>query len=108
MNNFSHIWAQVRALYTARNEPENIRPLAEIYWRALLAFALIALVGICVWASSEFIGVVSRLNVSEESPMPHPPLDRTALRALLSSMQERQTHFDALKTTAPSFSDPSK
>ncbi|TSC63178.1 MAG: Cu2+-exporting ATPase, partial [Parcubacteria group bacterium Athens0416_74] len=45
MNSLTHIWNSLSAFYEARHEPENMRPLAELYWRVLLVSALVALVG---------------------------------------------------------------
>ncbi len=44
-----------KELYESRHEPENLRPLAEVYWRAILiaeVCVLAAALGLVMWAYS--------------------------------------------------------
>ncbi len=110
MNSLTHIWNSLRTFYEARHEPENMRPLAEVYWRVLLVSALVALAGILAFGVWEFIGVTQKLNAgaglksSEQSDV----LSRKELTEVLDLYQARQAEFDAAKRSRATVPDPSR
>ena len=104
---FTSIFKDFQSLYAARHEPENMRPLAEVYWRALLMIGLIMVIGVLAYGTSEFIGVMS--NLSAENPSNAPAstaLNRPQLQSILSVAHNRQMRFDTPQTATPT--DPSK
>jgi hypothetical protein len=110
MNSLTHIWNSLSAFYEARHEPENMRPLAELYWRVLLVSALGALVGILSFGVWEFIGVTQKLNAgadlksSEQADI----LSRKDLSEMLGLYRARQAEFDAAKASRATVPDPSR
>lgn len=93
--------------YTARHEPESMRPLAEVYWRMLLLIGLVLVVGVLLYGASEFFGVIA--NLSSDGPAKSRPaatLNRNQLQDTLQALHQRTQNFDAPPaTTIP---DPSK
>lgn len=110
MNSLTHIWNSLRTFYEARHEPENMRPLAEVYWRTLLVSALVALVGILSFGVWEFIDVTHTLSAgadlksSEQSDI----LSRKDLTEMLDLYQARQAEFDAARGSRAGVPDPSR
>lgn len=109
MSTITRIWAELRARYAARHEPENIRPLAELYWRGLLALALATIAGILMWGLWTFVDVVSTVSSAPASSgTPPAVLDRKTLEATLEAYTARESAFNELKASPKSYSDPSK
>ncbi|MHB1087076.1 MAG: hypothetical protein ACYCZ0_05005 [Minisyncoccota bacterium] len=110
MSSLAHIWNSLRTFYEARHEPENMRPLAELYWRVLLISSLVALAGILSFGVWEFIGVTQKLNAgaglksSEQSDI----LTRKDLSEILDLYRARQAEFDAAKASRATVPDPSR
>lgn len=110
MNIFTDRWNIWRDLYAARNEPENIRPLAELYWRALIGIGLILIVAVIAWGILVFVSVITSLGTAATPSSQTPPilLDRNKLQTTILSFQTRATAFEAAQTTPASAADPSK
>lgn len=109
MSSLTDIWTEFRERYVARHEPENIRPLAEMYWRGLLGLMLALVVGALLWGVWEFVGVLENLNATPmNSSTPPVALDRKLLEATLAAYEHRQAAFDALKSAPQTYVDPSK
>lgn len=110
MNSLTHIWNSLSAFYEARHEPENMRPLAELYWRVLLVSALVALVGVLSFGVWEFIGVTQKLNAgaglksSEQADI----LSRKDLAEMLGLYRTRQLEFETAKGNKTTIPDPSR
>jgi hypothetical protein len=105
---FTSIFKDLQSLYSARHEPENIRPLAEAYWRLLLMIGLAMVIGVLIYGTGEFFGVISNLSAEDPSntPSASTALNRTQLQKVLTSVSERQQRFSAPQTAA--IFDPSK
>lgn len=110
MKYFTHAWRKARALYEARAEPENLRPLADIYWRGLLLSTLAAIVGVFLFGLWEFVAVVESLGASPEANKltPQAILDRSYLEDVLGAYDERHTEYQAIQNAAVTTPDPSK
>ena len=101
------MFKDLQAFYAARNEPENMRPLAEVYWRALLTLGLLMVVGVLMYGTWEFFGVIANLSSADATTAPSSAtLDRNQLQNMLDSLNARQKGFDALPGVTAS--DPSK
>ncbi|MFA7309438.1 MAG: hypothetical protein WC050_00885 [Candidatus Paceibacterota bacterium] len=107
MTYFKNIWDQLRALYEARNEPESVQPLAELYWRLLLSLSVVCVFGIFAYGVSEFVGVLGNLSSASSASL-NPPvsLDRKQLEALLAAFEARSsttsTNIDPAALVDPS------
>jgi hypothetical protein len=107
MTYFTNIFRQLRSLFDARHEPESLRPLAEIYWRALLSVAALCVVGILAYGVSEFVSVLDQLS-SGGAAMSNPPtvLDRNQLESTLRAFDARTTISNPLPSAG--VVDPSR
>jgi hypothetical protein len=93
----SNLLHQLGDVVTSR-EPEGVRALSNLYWRALIMTAVVVL--LCVFAYSGW-GLLRVLNdlgmTSGTSTSPAPVLSRAALDAVVQGFEERQQQFEALK-----------
>ncbi len=110
MNNFTDMWNTLRSIYESRHEPENMRPLAEWYWRTLLSFALFAIVLVLAFGVWEFYTVTKKLNAGDSlRPAEQPEvLTKKDLAGMLDAYGEREARFDTAKNTRPTVADPSR
>lgn len=110
MTFFTDIWRTLRTFYEARHEPENMRPLAEWYWRTLLVLALFSLGLILVYGTWEFFTVMRKLHAGSELKRSEQPvlLTRKDLTELLAAYEAREAAFEAAKRGRPSVADPSR
>lgn len=110
MSIFSDRWNDWKNLYAARNEPENIRPLAELYWRALIGGGLLLIACIIVWGIWVFIAVITSLGSAGAPNSQTPPilLDRNKLQTTISVFHSRANSFDAAQNAPATATDPSK
>ncbi len=99
-----------KELYEARHEPENLRPIAEVYWRVVLLSAIVAAIGIILFGAWEFSAVMKTISTSStgNGAQTTPTIDRTLLESTLSQFWDRQANFELGKAAAPVVSDPSK
>ena len=111
MNSELHIKQGVRDMYSYRHTPENMRAFAEFYWRTLLysasALALLA-IGLGIWELSSVLQDFSTGARVGGSAQPVPALNKAQLKNTLENFQTREARFEALKTSVPKFTDPSK
>ena len=98
------------AYYRARHEPENLRPLADMYWRALLALALLSVAGVIMFGLWEFVAVVESLTAAQSGTGTTPPvvLNRQQLETVLGAYDARQAQYRATEATRMTVNDPSK
>jgi hypothetical protein len=110
MNIFSDTWARLLALYRARYEPENLRPLADMYWRTMLSLMLISVAGVVAFGVWEFVAVVENLASGQNNDNSTPPvvLNRSQLETTLSIYGARQAQFQAAQSALVTVADPSK
>lgn len=105
---FTSIFSDLKAFYAARHEPENMRLLAEVYWRLLLSIGLLLVVAVLMYGTWEFIGVISNLSADDPAKTPSSAavLDRNKLQNTLSAAHARQQSANTSQNTT--ISDPSK
>jgi hypothetical protein len=99
-----------KALYEARHEPENLRPLAELYWRILLLCALAAAGAVIGFGAWEFSSVISTMSsaAAQGTAQQAPAIDKAQLENALVKFSERRANFEMSKSVTPAVSDPSK
>ncbi len=103
-------WKRVSDTWSYRSEPEHLRVLIEVYWRALLGTAGIIVVCAVLYSS---INLISALGRGKGEPTLSPggggtTLDRASLQAALSEFAERETNYEFLKKNPPTSPDPSR
>ena len=110
MKFLNNILARLRDAYAARYEPEGLRPLADTYWRSVLAIAFVVAVLAVLYGVWDLADVLNGLSASADAPVtPAPALDRSKLEATLNGFQARDTQFNSLETNPSQvISDPSK
>ena len=110
MKIFSDTFNRLRALYRARYEPENLRPLADMYWRFILALALLSIVGVIMFGLWQFVAVVENLSAAQSGSTSASPVifNRTKLESVLRAYDARQAQYDASASSAATVTDPSK
>lgn len=110
MTSLASLWNTLRAFYDARHEPENMRPLAEWYWRVLLTASLLAICGILIYGTLGFVGVLRKLSAGELRRRETPPevLSKKMLTDFLVAVDARQDAFESAKRSVTSVGDPSR
>lgn len=110
MKSLTNIWNRLLEFYAARHEPENMRPLAEWYWRTLLTVTLFGLIGILVFGVWDFYAIMRRLSAGQNlKPSEQPALlSRAELQELLTAFEKRSASFEAAKSGSAGVSDPSR
>ena len=95
-------------LYSGRHEPENIRPIAEMYWTFLIVSSLVAsllilCIGVWQYARVNTIleGDSTTVNVQSQG------IDRGELGKVLDVLQTRQSSLDSGNFDKSKFKDPS-
>lgn len=81
-------------LYSARYQPESVRPLGLIMWHAVLALVAIGIIAVVFYAIIIFTGVVESLNSAPESTKPSVVLDRSALDSTIREIRNRGVFLD--------------
>lgn len=110
MNFLTDIWRTLRTFYEGRHEPENMRPLAEWYWRTLLLVAFVSLWVVIAYGVWQFYGVLQKLNAGQNVRESRQPelLSREQLVQILDAYGARQARFVDEQETRPSLTDPSR
>jgi len=109
MTTYTELWNTLRALYEARNEPENIRPLADIYWRLMLSCGLLLIVIAIGWGVWVFVAALSDLSSASPDTSSRPAaLDRNQLQAVLAAYQARGQALTAEESQTTHIADPSQ
>lgn len=99
-----------KELYEARHEPENLRPIAELYWRVVLLTSITAAIGIIAFGVWEFSAVMRTITTttSGNATQQPPAIDRVQLEKALVDFSERRANFELGRAMVPSVADPSK
>ena len=107
-----HIFTSIRRakeMYAYRHEPENLRPLVELFWRIVLVLLALGVAIVLIFAASVFLGVLSTLGDTAAGPTRQPAvLDRAELQDTLRLIEERGLEFEAKKTAPTPVVDPSR
>ncbi len=100
----------LKQLYEARHEPENLRPLAELYWRGLLLLTLAAAGGVIAFGIWEFSVVMKTMSATsaDAGAQQAAAIDKTQLENTLMKFSERKANFELSKSMGPALADPSK
>jgi|GEM_PF-2072439 len=107
--NLSHIGSIIRN----RSEPEYARAFADIYWRALLFVAVVAIGGACVFGVFQFFDALAAVSPDIAS---HPSslsatktIDRAKMQEILDDFSKRVSGVQDLQVLPlSSLVDPSK
>ena len=99
-----------KELYEARHEPENLRPIAEVYWRVVLLSSLTIAIGIIFFGIWEFSSVMKTISstTSGSAAQQAPVLDRAQLEDVLVQFSDRRANFELGRATVPVVLDPTK
>ena len=99
-----------KELYEARHEPENLRPIAELYWRVVLLSSIIAAIGIIAYGVWEFSSVMTTISTTSGggATQQTPAIDRAQLEDALVQFSQRRANFDLSRAMIPSVADPAK
>ncbi len=99
-----------KELYESRHEPENLRPIAELYWRAMLVFAVVTAGLIIFFGIWQFSSVISTMSSASDtaSAQQKPAIVREDLESALIRFEERRATFELGRTVVPAVADPSK
>ncbi len=110
MNYLTGTWTRIREQYAARRTPEGVRPLAMLYWRILLSFVLIVVIGALWYGVSSVISVAKTLaGATNTVSLPAPSVDPATVQALVQQFETRQSQFETLSTEpVPAIPDPSR
>lgn len=110
MSSLTSLWERIRGFYEGRNEPENVRPLAQWFWSAILSFSVIATGAIVAFGTWEFIEVLQKLTAGDSLNRTSPPevINRRDLQGFLDSYEDRKNDFVNAKSNASGVSDPSR
>ena len=96
-------------MWRYRQEPEQFRALAEVYWRGLLFLAGIIILGALAYGSFKLLAILSEnKNTDALPPEGRPTLNRAELQAILDGFAGRKERYEFLKTNPPKVVDPSK
>lgn len=110
MTFFTGIWAHARELLAYRHEPERLRALADLYWRALLLVAAGIIVFMAAYGSLKLLAALesgaSNTTLSSESGSIL--FNRTQLEETLDDFTARRVNYELLKKNPPAIADPSR
>lgn len=82
---------------SSRHEPEGVRTLSNLYWRALLLVAFLVVVLILTYGMWGLLRVLGDLSAAVKAPAPAAPiLDRRLLDATVEGIQVRRGQFEVL------------
>lgn len=104
-----HIWKYLRDTWQYRHEPENLRLIADMYWRILLALAVLVLLSLIGYAGLKFYEVFGK---TEENPLLTSGggifLNPKDLESVLEGFAKKKKDFEFFKRNTPILADPSK
>ncbi len=110
MNISNDIWSELVARYEARHEPEQLRPLAETYWRGILTLSVACVVGALGLGVWQFVTVVENISSAQSAASVSTPsvLDRNKLKAVLNQYDDRAASYAEIQSYFTTVPDPSK
>lgn len=89
------------------DEPESIVKLVRVYWRALLIFSVVCIVGFSMYGVWQLALFSELANMVPSPGVPVSPLDRVQLTDTLESFQVRDARYELLEKNPPNVKDPS-
>jgi hypothetical protein len=102
-------FSQVQEAWDSRNEPESLRVLVAVFWRALLVVLFVVLVCACLLGFEELSAVSQAENPGDTSSAAKSSWSPAQLEATLSFFSQRQQTYQALsQSPLPTVADPSK
>ena len=105
----SHIGSIIRN----RAEPEYARAFADLYWRALLFIAVLAIIGACTFGVLQFFDALSAVSPDiinhPSTTSTNKTIDRAKMQQILDDFASRVSGVQGLQTLPlGTLSDPSK
>ena len=102
MRFFTLLWKELRETLSDGNEPDHIRLMADLYWKALLLSAFIILTLVFVYSTWGLVRILGDLSAALDTSAPPPPaLNRGELNTTINAFETRQVQFDDLKRSPP-------
>lgn len=102
MRFFTMLWKELRETLNDGNEPDHIRLLADLYWKAILLLALLTLVLVFLYSTWGLVRILGGLSAALDTSAPPPPaLNRSELNATVRAFETRKMQFEDLKTNPP-------
>jgi hypothetical protein len=110
MITFNNITVWMRDVYASRFEPEGVRSITGMYWRALVVGGAVFVALALLFGLWNFFGVVDTLaSLSDTSPPPPAAFSSVALHGVAGGFDARQAQFEAFAAgSSPALPDPSK
>ena len=99
-----------KTIYESRHEPENLRPIAELYWRMMLLSAVVVValsIGFGIWEFSAVMTTISSASSVSSAPQ-KPPVDKAALEDAVTQFSQRTADYQYAQGILPTVTDPSK
>ncbi|MBI4093483.1 hypothetical protein HY417_00820 [Candidatus Kaiserbacteria bacterium] len=104
-----HLWSAMRDTWLNREEPENLRKLADAYWWVLLLLSVLTFVGLVAYSGVKFYEL---FNEDQETPLLSSgggiQLNVVDLRSVLEAFEERKARYEYFKKNLPQIADPSR
>lgn len=98
MRFFNVFWRGLREVFNNGNEPDHIRLMADLYWKALLILAFSILAGVFLYSTWGAVRILGDLSKAiDTAPPPPPALNRGELNAVMRAFEARKTDFEILK-----------
>lgn len=101
MKFFNVLWKALRETLNDRNEPDHIRLIADVYWKAILVLAFTVLMAVFLYSTWGAVRILGDLSKALDTAAPPPPaLNRAELDAVVRAFETRKTEFEALKRSS--------
>lgn len=98
MRFFNSLWRELRETFNNGNEPDHIRMMADLYWKALLILAFSILVAVFSYSTWGAVRILGDLSKALDTAAPPPPaLNRGELNAVIRAFETRKIEFEVLK-----------
>lgn len=102
MRFFTLLWKELRETLSDGNEPDHIRLLADLYWKALLLSAFVILALVFLYSTWGLVRILGDLSAALDTSAPPPPaLNRGELNTTINAFETREAQFNDLKTNPP-------
>lgn len=103
------LFSSARAAWRAKSDPESVRPLARVFWRAVLI--VVAVSGVCIIAAAGYFFLTTQGAINPVDTLPlkrNQRLDRDKLDEVLSGVAARERAFAERAIPAAIPPDPSR
>ncbi len=98
MRFFNSMWGELRETFDNKNEPDHLRLIADLYWKALLILALGILVAVFSYSTWGAVRILGDLSKALDTSAPPPPaLNKGELNVVVRAFEARKTEFEVLK-----------